>query len=195
MRASTIVALAGAVIATTARAESSEPLAIRVLVVNRATAPSDILKSAQAESSRIYSTIGVAIDWITVEPDHGAYTEHAHDLKVNIVRDSRAKERRLILGVAERSEDNQFQVVYAFYRRIENLAQLVSTDIAVILGHVLAHELAHLLLPHNSHTSSGVMSANWDRGGLNDMSKGVPAFTVEQADRIRTRVRNMTTNR
>jgi predicted SprT family Zn-dependent metalloprotease len=57
-----------------------------------------------------------------------------------------------------------------------------------ILGHVMAHEMGHLLLPANSHSQSGVMHADWDSEQLLRMVKGLLQFTPEQGELIRSHV-------
>ena len=83
---------------------------------------------------------------------------------------------------------------YAFYSRIEDLAQYNGASLASLLGTVIAHELGHLLLPYDSHTSRGLMRAEWDHRQLKDMASGLLAFTPEQAELIRRRVRTTHTN-
>ncbi len=51
----------------------------------------------------------------------------------------------------------------------------------VILSHAAAHEIGHLLLGADAHTSRGVMKANWDRSDYQDMFQHRCHFTREQA--------------
>lgn len=83
---------------------------------------------------------------------------------------------------------------YAFYGRIVDLAEHNGAEVAKMLGHVIAHEIGHLLLPYDSHAPRGVMRAEWDREQFEDMFKGLLTFPPEQAALIRTQVRMMTTN-
>ncbi len=46
-----------------------------------------------------------------------------------------------------------------------------------LLGHVLAHEIGHLLLRSNSHSVSGIMSARWTGEELRRLSEGAMFFT------------------
>ena len=54
-----------------------------------------------------------------------------------------------------------------------------------MLGHVVAHEMGHLLLPLHAHSSSGIMQA-----GLNMQlaAQGGLFFTASQAYQIRTQL-------
>ena len=44
---------------------------------------------------------------------------------------------------------SRYMAAYAFYKRIVDLAKQNAADLAVLLGHVIAHEIAHLLLPYD----------------------------------------------
>jgi hypothetical protein len=62
----------------------------------------------------------------------------------------------------------------------------------VILGHGMAHELGHLLLGTNSHSSSGLMRAHWTGEDLAMASKGNLRFSQEQSLRITNRLARRT---
>jgi hypothetical protein len=59
-------------------------------------------------------------------------------------------------------------------------------DRSVILGHVIAHEVGHLLLGTNSHSQDGIMSAEWSGSELRRLAKGALLFTASEPMRIRT---------
>ena len=75
--------------------------------------------------------------------------------------------------------------IKAFSRGLNSSPTLGDNDTACILGHVVAHEIGHLLLPRGPHSPSGIMRAWLDRqlaalGGL--------FFTADQAQDIRTKL-------
>jgi hypothetical protein len=53
------------------------------------------------------------------------------------------------------------------------------TGTAIILGHAMAHELGHLLLGTNSHSSDGLMRAQWNRGDLAEAARGNLLFSAQ----------------
>jgi len=55
---------------------------------------------------------------------------------------------------------------------------------ALILGHLMAHEVGHLLLGPNSHSSKGVMSFPWARRTLTDMERGRLKFSGTEREAI-----------
>jgi Zn-dependent membrane protease YugP len=46
---------------------------------------------------------------------------------------------------------------YFFYSPIKRMALVEGTSVAVILGHVIAHEIGHALLDSKAHTHQGIM--------------------------------------
>jgi hypothetical protein len=55
---------------------------------------------------------------------------------------------------------------------------------AIILGHMIAHEIGHLLLGPDSHGTKGVMKFPWDRRVLESMERGRLRFTTGEQKRI-----------
>ncbi len=58
---------------------------------------------------------------------------------------------------------------------------------AAYLGHAIAHEIGHLLLGPNAHSSSGIMMAHWGKKELRQIATGQQGllFSKEQAKRLR----------
>ena len=75
--------------------------------------------------------------------------------------------------------------VSVLVRRIERLTSQTGRDFGQVLGHVLAHEIGHLLLPPNSHSGAGIMAARID---LVRVENGSLWFDPHQGLMIRARV-------
>jgi hypothetical protein len=71
------------------------------------------------------------------------------------------------------------------YGRVEGMAQAANTDLATFLGHVIAHEIGHLLLSQDAHSSGGIMAAT-----LNPQlaARGVLWFSPAEATVARARI-------
>jgi hypothetical protein len=60
--------------------------------------------------------------------------------------------------------------------------------LGVLLGHGIAHEIGHLLLGTQRHSSSGLMQAHWDARELRLAVSGLLNFSARQAEAIRADV-------
>jgi hypothetical protein len=54
-------------------------------------------------------------------------------------------------------------------------------DLPVLLGHVIAHEVGHLLLPSRPHTRFGIMSTGWGAPQAADAASGTLLFRKDEA--------------
>ena len=70
------------------------------------------------------------------------------------------------------------RVVTIFYGRVEEYARSAGGDAGIVLGHVIAHELGHLLLRRASHSAAGVMRSTLD---VTMASQGRLRFTTNEA--------------
>src|SRR5262245_51257605 len=72
--------------------------------------------------------------------------------------------------------------VYVDYDRVLALARHYRTPPGWFLGIVIAHEVAHVLLPDAGHADHGLMGATLS-------PQAPPAFTAHQAQSLRARLR------
>jgi hypothetical protein len=90
------------------------------------------------------------------------------------------------------------QSVYVLYDRVEAFAakHIADThaDAAQILGHVIAHEIGHLLLNDQTHSAGGIMRGSWNLRDLLNASYGHLLFTRRQAKAIRAEVSRRSRN-
>lgn len=167
------------------QAAAQEHPQVTVVVYNDAGIPAGVIESAKKTAERIYRDAGVAIMW----RDHRAPATGATELFVRIVR------RSLNLpgedfGIAFVGDDGEGVQADIFYSGIEQLTNNTSASAAQVMGHVMAHELGHLLLGMNSHSSFGIMQAHWTEQQLRLMSKGILKFDKRQSRAIWARLIN-----
>jgi hypothetical protein len=72
-----------------------------------------------------------------------------------------------------------------FEDRIENLCASGGLDLAVVLGHVIAHELGHVLLESSEHARTGIMQAYWHKKDFDQAAMGLLRFSEPQGAAIR----------
>jgi len=88
------------------------------------------------------------------------------------------------LGEAFTSEDVPGWVAEVYYEAVENLAANKQCEPRTLMGYVIAHELAHLLLG-NRHAPSGLMRAAWDLNDMFAIRQGSMKFSPSEGARMR----------
>jgi hypothetical protein len=176
-----------------------EPLTIELVVVNHAQVPERILSRGRAEAARIYRALG-----ITLVSSMTGESSVAPRLIVTIVSkpgdvplsDELATKsvHERVLGVAPGHQNRRDLTVWAFYARIENTGTMRGIDPGVLLGHVIAHEIGHLLLPYDAHSERGIMRAAWDKAQATNAVMGTLTFDRGQAALIRRSVAKLAAN-
>lgn len=167
---------------------------ISVLVFDYARVPAEILQPAMRESSRLLESAGVKPVWTEcpVVPEQlasharcGAAIPGPLTLVVHILPRgaSRRQTEPNAFGFAAPAENGGFGT-YAciFYDRIEQLGPAINKS--AIFGHVIAHELGHLLLGAGHHSAGGIMKAEWGRDHLKPAARGALRFDAEEGHRM-----------
>ena len=186
-------------------------LAITIHVCNYAGVASRTLSEAEQAATTVFRNAGVRLAWEeTVSAKRGA-TEASgapkeltlSDIQLNIVSDlllGRPELPSNALGVAPGYGPGR-GTVYVFDERIKTLfwnlmdSHLLGTmDVQLskgeILGYVIAHEVGHLLLNGELHSSHGIMRGSWGFEDLRSMASGLMRFTPKEAEGIRVEIRN-----
>jgi len=172
-------------------------LTLCVRVNDRAAVPDDVLTSAKTVATRIYAKIGVRLVWAVDTRLHSRSDAcHGRDaapsLRIIIVPAGQAERLDADskkLGLAAGAEGQYGTVAYVFYDRVRNLSlRYEQHRRGGILGHVVAHEIGHLLLPYGTHSESGLMRADWSHEDLEHAAHGTLQFTQEEAALIRKRL-------
>jgi hypothetical protein len=151
----------------------------------------DVLSQAQEEATRIFLKAGVTALWIPCKPQAGPIPDSRcqnpaapRQLALRIV--PRAwKGSDSIFGVAFLSEKGTGAYGDVFYDSVEKLHQDWNVSLPRVLGHVMAHELGHLVLGSNAHSRNGIMRPSWHRDELRLVNMGNLLFSFEQAHSIR----------
>ena len=178
--------MAAVVASDTSAAESFEPL--DVLVIDDVGVPGDILERGRHEASRIFEKLGIGLIWV----EGGMPKARRYLIIIRIVSKSPGRESRYrgVLGTAAASTGNRAMVAWLFYDRIDEERKRLDVDLALMLGHVIAHEMGHLLLPYGSHSVAGLMKENWDTSQAAQASRRSLTFSSEEAEAIRVRLRD-----
>jgi hypothetical protein len=156
--------------------------------------PVSRLIRAQADVAQVYCDVGVEIAWretrhlsTVTPPARTRLTSSSPGLTIIILSPdmvTRMAPPSAALGTAPGSVDGPGHIAYVFYSRLP-IFNVGNDD--EIMGLVIAHEIGHLLLPHGSHSETGIMRGQWDFRELRRVSLRALAFTPFQAQEIRRR--------
>ena len=88
------------------------------------------------------------------------------------------------LGFASLETGSDGQYAGIFYRSVTDAATALETDLYLMLGCVLAHEIGHMLLGPHSHSPAGIMRAQLTREDLLLAGQRTLHFTPAQSARV-----------
>jgi len=120
-----------------------------------------ICMRAQGVASGMFETAGVQIDWRTGQPK--AYGPE-RPILIDITSNTPETFHRGALAYAQVFEGVHIRV---FYDRVRNADRPYAT--AILLAHVLVHEITHILERVDRHSEEGVMKAHWTADDLVQM--------------------------
>jgi hypothetical protein len=189
----------------TAAAESSQKgNAITIRVYNYARVAPKTLADAEEVATEIFRKAEVETRWVDIiSPWENTQVSSSYtpaltsaDIQLSILPSKMSDRLGLANNVIGLAPDTDAQIIYVFESKVETvfwrllraqhngrLDRPVSR--AQILGHVIAHELGHLLLNLNGHSTHGIMRAEIDFTDRHDSL----LFTPQQAEVLRADVR------
>ena len=167
-----------------ALADSVQTPSIELMVVNVARVSQQTLEAAQLETTRIYARIGVRLAWTIGPSSSQRLTISIVSSPVEGTKDPEGK----LMGLATGTREGRGTLAYVFYQRIQKFAWRVEISVAQALGHVMAHEIGHLILPVNAHSATGIMRGDWDRLYMERVARGEETFTPEQIELIHNKL-------
>ena len=176
-------------------AESAPPARIEVVarIYNAAQVTAAITDAALSIASRSMAAGGIDTVWKNCDSSDVCGTAPAaRELVIRLVRSRAATADGVpfVLGEASIDVNERAGVLATIYvDRVERMAELSAANAALLLGRAIAHELGHLLLATNAHSSRGLMRAQWSPKDIrrNDFVDWV--LTKNEADAIRRRLR------
>ena len=176
-------------------AQSPEPqLKLGVRTYNYAAVRGDILLEAEQHAAEIFLRAGIDLTWIECPLSFSEVDKFpacapgtgSPAVTLKILPESMAAGFGLPLknfGVTL-----QHHASFVFYNRVQ-LANRAGLSEPVVLGHVVAHELGHMLLGEGGHSHKGIMMEDLRMRNFREAEKGTPlTFSKEQAQRMRARM-------
>jgi hypothetical protein len=164
---------------------------LTVEVYNYAGVPAGILANAEKESKRVFHDAGIELSWVPCPVSD-------HDLRRSLAKfDACGKtpntpivriEKEVLNHLGPVAATNEGRV-WVPYNRIQRVGDLYDVAPAVVLGHVIAHELGHLLLGDSSHSGDGIMVAKFREAEFRRAEMGKLLFDERQAAQMRAKLR------
>lgn len=193
--------LAGlAVVAITSEGQGAEPASgtpiVRVYVYNHVTLRRRLLSKAMEQAGHIFRRARVRLEWSQCLPSNpgdqsGCRRPCAQtDLTLRIITRPKQDGGKFLqeesLGFTP-ADGGPGCYATIFYDRVEKVSGQVGVARHVILGHAIAHEIAHVLLP-SGHSGHGLMKRSWNADDLNRMRRGFLPLTPDQVHSIHSRI-------
>jgi hypothetical protein len=159
-----------------AAVDSPEPSStFTIHVYNHAEVDPKTLREAEELAIGIFRKAGVESRWVegALSPEHQQENSPSRrllgptDIQLDLLPLLMAGRLGLpnnVMGLAPGTGPDR-RLVYVSYSSVEALARRQSrahVSTAQILGHGMAHEIGHLLLNQQSHSSTGIMRGDWD---------------------------------
>jgi hypothetical protein len=162
---------------------------ITVRVVDYVNLPVADLLELEANTRRILGHAGVPVEFIdclTGGVSSDAEACHSlmgpNDVVLRILQPKLAVEREE-LGCAIVTSDAGGYITL-FVNPAQKRGKVWNLTNGTLLGHAAAHEIGHLLLGPNSHSSTGIMRPTWGTADQEWMVKGFLRFDASQARRM-----------
>ena len=164
-------------------AESNEERTVSIRIHDYAHIHDTALARAQDVVSGMYGAIGVRTDWRgSLRQGDGTFDNVRQsespfnnvgpsecgpsDLRLIILTSAMADRGVIpdsIIGFAAVERGVGGRVAYVIYDRIKEFASDTDVDDMRMMGIVMAHEIGHLLMMHQSHSDTGLMRGRWER--------------------------------
>lgn len=179
--------------------DGDEERAVSIRIHDYAHIEDAALARAQEVVSGMYGKIGVRTDWLEplqqsdgVSDGVGALASTPSDLVIIILTSAMA-ERGVIpdgtIGFAAVERGVGGRIAYVIYDRVRDFAGDTTVDDMRMMGLVMAHEIGHLLLAHQSHSAGGLMRGRWQRSEFRSARPHDLHFSEPQAVEIRRTLR------
>lgn len=127
------------------------------------TLDQSVRSAALDEARAIVADAGVSASWHDCHRAEGCAPE-AGELVVRVVRETGEHgvewQRALGFSVIDPVAGSG-TLATIFINRVEDSARHAGSDLALLLGRAIAHEVGHLILRTNAHADEGLMRAIW----------------------------------
>jgi hypothetical protein len=133
-----------------------------VTLSNPNLASQAVVVTAKAVAGEIFAGIGVELQWAGTSCRGNCATR----IDVHLEAAAGPAERPASLAYATLGLESG-RHIHIYFDRVA--AMVPKASVGTLLGHVLAHEIGHILEGAPRHSDSGVMKARWERRDLQSL--------------------------
>jgi hypothetical protein len=159
---------------------------IQVSICNLGALTESVVRKAKGETEAVFRASQIRIEWLDCD--------HVSGSKALIIRLRADRPPQTAgplsldaLGRAFLDKEGRGYLVDAYIQSVRETSDFHTTDVAMLLGVVIAHELGHLLLGPG-HTPTGVMRSRWGSQDLRALSQRHLKFSREQQAKMQQRL-------
>ncbi|HJZ95051.1 MAG TPA: hypothetical protein VKE70_01005 [Candidatus Solibacter sp.] len=150
--------------------------------VNPNGAPLDVTGIAEGISSRMFAAAGVEVQWHMLRAGSRNAVPPGRAIIIDFENKAPAGLNPGTMAYALPFEGVHIVV---YYDRIKSASRDNPALRATILGHVLTHEITHILQGTVQHSAAGIMKPRWDQDDYLEMARTPLPFTPNDVDLIR----------
>jgi hypothetical protein len=169
-----------------------QPPSLKIYVYNNAGVSRVTLGQAEDRARKIFRQSGVETTWYNCSR-HGMGEANCSGLLdrgtivVQIIHNTE-KLKTEVFGTAFIGRSGYGSYADVFFDRAQQLCRDEKVDVPEVLGHIISHEIGHLLLGTDSHSGFGIMRAIWEKKELAQADRGHLLFSATQSKAMQTRL-------
>jgi hypothetical protein len=171
---------------------SAPVVTVRLYTLDSQAAPH--MPRAIAEAARVFDRAGLRVRWFdctageTQDPAC-ATAPSPKDIRLRILPGKGGRQFDDALGYALATTQGGGVYANVLFGAVTEVRRGTTVSTAQVLGHVIAHEMGHLLLGTVRHSRTGVMTAKWEHEELMRIGRREMRFDDQQTRRIRETAR------
>jgi hypothetical protein len=170
-----------------------DAIRLKVSVFNDAQVPLSVLQSAESRAQAVFGQAGISLTWLDCGTPGHWHTElgcldvaFPNHLSVRLVTGKQTGSHD-IFGQSFLNEHGEGNYANVYVTPLSSAKALEVIREGDLLGCIVVHELGHLLLGKNSHSTEGLMRAKWEVWELREAARGNLLFTKSESERMRVR--------
>ena len=170
-----------------------DAIRLKVSVFNDAQVPLSVLQSAESRAQAVFGQAGISLTWLDCGTPGHWHTElgcldvaFPNHLSVRLVTGKQIGSHD-IFGQSFLNEHGEGNYANVYVTPLSSAKALEVIREGDLLGCIVVHELGHLLLGKNSHSTEGLMRAKWEVWELREAARGNLLFTKSESERMRVR--------